>query len=143
MKDFYRQLNVAPYAAEQAVREALREAGPELRLEAEFILLEAKRRRIYDRDHRLLLTIGQLRMHMGLNYTRFWARKEYKDFWSELAPAGQTPAGRRVDSMLIVQAFGAVGRHGRRHAAEPRTWLIAVAAGAVAIIGMVIWHFVR
>jgi hypothetical protein len=132
MKDFYRRLNVAPYADDGAVRAALTNLDPQSRSEAEFVLLDPKRREIYDRDHRLLATISQLRLHLGLNHTRFWARQEYREFWSEVVPA-QEPVGRRVDAIMIAGAFRAVGRHGRRHASKPLNWLILVAVVAVAI----------
>jgi hypothetical protein len=132
MKDFYQRLKIAPYAEEATVRAALADADPPSREAAEFVLLDPKRRRIYDRDHRLLTMIGELRMHLGLNYTRFWARQEYRDFWRELMPA-QEPVGRRVDAMMIARAFGAVGRHGRRHVRKPLNWLILVAVVAVAM----------
>lgn len=138
MKDFYQRLKIAPYADENTVRAALVKQEPQLRNEAQFILLDPKRRQIYDRDHKLLTTISQVRLHLGLNYTRFWARQDYREFWSEAMPAEQ-PVGRRVDAMMIVRAFGAAGRHGRRHARKPRTWLILVAilAAAVAIFLLV------
>jgi hypothetical protein len=143
MKDYYQRLNIAPYADDQTVRGALAVSDPPLRSEAEFILLEPRRRRIYDRDHKLLATISQLRMHMGLNYTKFWARQEYRDFWSELSPIASKPAGRRVDAMLIVQAFGAVGRHGRRHATKPLSWLFLLAIVCVAAAALIVWNITR
>jgi hypothetical protein len=139
MKDFYQRLNIAPYADEGAVRAALENFDPQSRNEAEFVLLDPKRRQIYDRDHRLLTTISQLRLHLGLNYTRFWARQEYREFWSEVMPA-QQPVGRRVDAMMIAGTFRAVGRHGRRHASKPLNWLILVAVITVAIATYLVWR---
>lgn len=131
MKDFYQRLKIAPYPDDSTVRAALGNLEPQLRTEAQFILLEPKRRQVYDRDHKLLTTISELRLHLGLNYTRFWARQEYREFWNEAIPA-QQPVGRRVDAMMIVRAFGAAGRHGRRHARKPLNWLILVAVLAAA-----------
>ena len=116
MKDFYSALGLTAGAGDDAIRAAAATAPDDVRAGAEFVLLDPKRRVVYDRNHKLLVTIGQLRSHLGLSYTRFWARQEYKDYWNELAPTPQ-PKGRRVDATLIAGAFRAVGRQkiGRAH----------------------------
>src|SRR5579863_7591622 len=104
MKDFYQRLNLLPSADDAALCRALESAEPQLRRDAGFILLNTARRQVYDRNHRLLMTIGQLRMYLGLNYTRFWARQEYKDFAQEVIPP-EKPRGRPVSSMMIANAI--------------------------------------
>ncbi|HXE55166.1 MAG TPA: hypothetical protein VN541_19240 [Tepidisphaeraceae bacterium] len=142
MKDFYKRLNVDESAPEQTLRDALHRASARWRQDAEYVLLDPKRRAVYDRNRRLLLTIGELRLHLGLNYTRFWARQEFKDFWQELAPAGPAKApGRKVDAKMIAGAFRAVGRRGRRHAARVGMgWILATSGVIVLLLGF-LWHF--
>jgi len=144
MKDFYSQLSLASDSDEAAIRQALPSLAPDVRSDAEMILLNPHRRMIYDRNHRLLTTIGELRMHLGLNYTRFWSRQEYREFRRELAPAAATaPRGRRVDAMLIVGAFQSVGRHGRRHATRKGNWVIALILVAIVVLVTLLWRFLR
>ncbi len=126
MKDFYSAMGLTADANEDAIRSALASVPHDVRADAEYVLLHPRRRTVYDRNHRLLTTIGQLRSHLGLSYTRFWARQEYKDFWDEVAPTPQQPKGRRVDATLIAGAFKAVGRHGRKHVTRGTNWLIAL-----------------
>ena len=142
MKDFYKRLNLDPTAREQVIRDALPKASPNWRQDAEYVLLDPKRREIYDRNRRVLLMIGELRMHLGLNYTRLWARQEFKDFWQELAPSGPAKtSGRRVDAMMIAGAFRTVSRHGRRHAARIGTGWIMATATVLALLIAFLWHF--
>jgi hypothetical protein len=109
------------------------------------ILLDRRRRRVYDRNRELLSTIAELRFNLGLNYTPFWSRRQFKDFWKTptLAPApsqAQAPQ-RRVDKMMIAQAFHTVRHHSRHHAAR---WGWAWAAGLIVLgasgLLFVLWH---
>ena len=142
MKDFYSTLSLAADADDEAIRAALATVPAPLRIDAEFILLDPRRRRVYDRNHRLLTTIGQLRSHLGLSYTRFWARQEYKDFWTDLTPPPQ-PKGRRVDATLIAGAFRTVGRHSRKHVTRGSNWLIAFIVLLAFVVGFLIVHLAR
>ena len=141
MRDFYSQLSLPPGADEATIRAALPKLGEDVRPDAQMILLDPRRRAIYDRNHRLLTTIGELRMRLGLNYTRFWSRQEYRAFRKELAPAPAAPRGRRVNPMMIAGAFRAVGRHGRRHAAKKSNWVFAAVVVSLAVLFVLLWRF--
>jgi hypothetical protein len=121
---------------------ALPNAPADVRADAEFVLLDPKRRAVYDRNHRLLTTIGQLRSHLGLSYTRFWARQEYKDFWAEVVPTPQ-PRGRRVDAVLIAGAFKAVGRRSRKHVTRGSNWVIALMVLSAFVVAYLIAWLAR
>jgi hypothetical protein len=142
MRDFYSALDLPVDASEDVIRRALDNAPADLRVDAEFILLDRRRRVAYDRNHQLLTTIGQLLSHLGLCYTRFWARQEYKEFWNEVVPEAK-PRGRRVDAVLIAGAFravGAVGRHGRKHVTRGSNWLIAlIVLSAFVVAYLIVW----
>ena len=130
MIDLYKRLGLEESADENAIRAALAKASRPDRASAEAILLDRRRRAVYDRNRQLLLSISQLRGHLGLNYTRFWARREFKDFWHDLTPLQPRPAGRRVDALMIARAIHVVGVHGRRHSARwgPWAWVAGVCA---------------
>lgn len=149
MKDLYRRLRVLETASDEQIRAALVLADPQTRGAAEMILLNARRRPVYDRNRRVLVTIGRLRSHLGLNYTRFWARRDFKDFWHDVLPLTDPPpqpqpAKRAVDPMMIARAFRAAGRHGRRHAARWGVWWTAAALLVILLsLATVIWQFLR
>lgn len=144
MKDFYKRLQLTPEASEAEVRRRLESASPRSRNEAalgsdaQFVLLDPKRRAVYDRNRQLLVTIGELRLHLGLNYTRLWARRDFRDFWRDLAPPPREAAKRRVDPMLIAHAIRSAGRHGRRHAAR-WGWWVGAGSGALVIAALIYW----
>lgn len=142
MRDLYQRLNLPPEADADAIRRAAESAEPSLRTDATAVLLDPRRRVVYDRNHRLLRTIGELRMHLGLNYTRFWARQEFRDFRLELAPA-PVPRGRRVDALLIAHAIRNVGRRGSRHIPRHRAvWIIAMILFAISL-ALLFWQLRR
>ena len=147
MKDLYRRLRVHETASEEQIRSALVWADPPTRAAAETILLDSRRRPVYDRNRRVLETIGRLRSHLGLNYTRFWARREFKDFWHDVLPLNTPqpqPPKRAVDPMMIARAFRAAGRHSRRHAARWGIWWTAVSLLVILMaLATVVWQFVR
>lgn len=144
MKDYYKRLRLDETASEPMLRKALSAADPKWRRDGEYVLLDPKRRAVYDRDRRLLVTMGELRMHLGLNYTRFWARQDYKDFVQNLVPAEPArPAGRRVDPMMIAGAIRVVGRHGRRHAARVGGWWIALTLVVLLLLAAFLWYWAR
>ena len=148
MKDLYKRLNVPDGATDEQIRRRLPAATAELRAAADTILLEPRRRRVYDRNRQLLVTIGRLRFDLGLNYTGFWSRRQFKDFWR--APQPFTPPvveekpKRRVDKMMIEQAFHAarkVHHHSRHHVARwGWVWAAAGVTGALTAIVLLLWH---
>jgi hypothetical protein len=149
MKDLYKRLNVPESATEAQIRQRLPGANAEVRAAAETILLEPRRRRVYDRNRQLLVTIAQLRFELGLNYTRFWSRREFKDFWQAPAAFSETPVPRqklkrRVDKAMIAQAFHAartVHHHGRHHVARwGWAWVAAGVTGAITLIVLALWR---
>jgi len=147
MQDFYKRLNLPADASEDQIRQRLAMADPSIRAAAQTILLDARRRQVYDRNREVLFTIGQLRLKLGLNYTRFWARREYRDFWQDglYEPPQSEPQRRlkKVDKMMIAQAFHAVGRRGRRHAARwGWGWIAAAGGGAVILFALILWRSV-
>ena len=150
MIDYYKHLAIADDAPAETIRGAIAGAAdPQLRRDALAVLLDPQRRHVYDRNRRLLLTIGELRLHLGLTYTRFWARADFRDFSPGLAPADATaPPKRRVDAMLIAgafhgsaNAFRAVHRHGRRHAARLGGWWIGALFLVVALFALAAWRY--
>lgn len=138
MRDLYDHLQIAPDASEEALRAAIAAAPPGLRADAEAVLLSPRRRQSYDRNRNLLHTIAELRLHMGLNYTRFWARSELQEFWQRPVPVTTKP-GRQVDSMLIAGAFRGTDHRLRRHASNQTNWIIAIALVVGAGLGIVLW----
>ena len=112
MKDLYKQLGVDESAGEGEVRAALGAvADRDTREAAEFILLDPRRREVYDRNRRVVAMIGRLRANLGLNLTRFWPRARFADFTVDLAPPPGRP--RRIDPMQMAWALG-VGSRSRR-----------------------------
>lgn len=149
MKDLYKRLNVPDGATDEQIRRRLPTATAELRAAADTILLEPRRRRVYDRNRQLLVTIGQLRFDLGLNYTGFWSRRQFKDFWRAPAVFSTTPIPeekpkRRVDKVMIEQAFHAarkVHHHSRHHVARwGWVWAAAGITGALTMIVLLLWH---
>ena len=109
MRDLYKQLCVPETAAAGDVRAAVAAADPATREAAEYILLDPDRREVYDRNRRVVSTIGRLRANLGLNLTRFWSRARFADFTHDLATqAGGAPAGQHAatDPMSMAWAFG-------------------------------------
>jgi hypothetical protein len=141
VKDLYKRLKVESAATEEQIRKALDAAPSDVRGSAQLILLDPRRRGVYDRNRDLLLTIAQLRFDLGLNYTPFWSRRQFKDFWivpTFTAPTQPEAPKRRVDKMMIAQAFHTARHHGRRHAARWGWWwaigLLGLGASAVFFI---------
>jgi hypothetical protein len=103
MKNLYKRLGVDESSGEGEIRAALAAADAATREAAGFILLDPRRRPVYDRNRGVLATIGQLRAHLRLNLTRFWPRTRFEDFTFDLAPP---PRGRYIDPMTMAWAMG-------------------------------------
>ena len=112
MRDLYRRLGLDASADDGAVRAALAGADAETREAAEYILLDPTRRAVYDRNRRVLVTVGHLRAHLGLNLTRFWPRARFGDFTTDLGAASPRAAAPADDPMAMAWAFGVAGRKG-------------------------------
>jgi hypothetical protein len=102
MTDLYKRLGVTPDAPGDAIATALARPGlePAVREAAEFVLLDPVRRAVYDRNHRLLSTVGQLRLHLGLNLAPFWARGSFGDFTYGTAAQRLDPVVGQVDTIF-------------------------------------------
>jgi hypothetical protein len=144
MQDLYKRLNVKVDASEEAIRDRLALVDGATRSAAETVLLDSRRRRVYDRNREVLSTIGHIRLSLRLNYTRFWARREYRDFWQDgiYAPPRSEPPkrGRKVDKIMIAQAFHSVRHHSRRHAARwGWAWLAVAGCTGVTLLAVILW----
>jgi hypothetical protein len=142
MKDFYKRLKVTDDASDARIRSGLPFLDVATRASVEMVLLDPRRRAVYDRNRRLLVTIAQLRVGLNLNYTRFWARREFKDFWPEpvfVSSHPEEPPKRRVDKQMIAQAFHSVRHHSRRHAARWGGWIVGCVVAAAILVGVIFW----
>ena len=152
MKDLYKHLGLEETASPDAVREALAtRAAPgtpaesATRSAAEFVLLDPRRRAVYDRNRRVLVSIGQLRSRLGLNLKPFWSRGGFGDFSYAFDPTGgragaaaasHAPQDPLADPRMLWRAFGAGRRRGGSSAAGsvsrgPSRLGLWMAAGAV------------
>src|SRR3954454_13663806 len=105
MKDLYVHLGVDESSSGDAIRTALASADDATREAAEYILLDPRRRDVYDRNRRAVATIGRLRANLGLNLTRFWPRSRFADFTIDLAPSPRQ-SRQPDDPMAMAWAFG-------------------------------------
>jgi|GEM_PF-4991390 len=74
MRNLYRHLDCPAQADIEVVRQAIQRLAVDdpVREDAEYILLDPVRRKIYDRHWQLLTQLGQLRSDMGLEQTEHW-----------------------------------------------------------------------
>lgn len=137
MRDLYKRLGLEETSGDAAIRAAAAAADAETREAAEFILLDPRRREVYDRNRRLLLTVGRLRANLGLNLTRFWPRARFGDFTVDLAPPPQARP-RYLDPMAMAWALGVrPPRTGRGRRAGAR-WVLAAAALAAVLAAILL-----
>ena len=125
MRDLYRQLKLRPYAPSEEIRQALATSKFEaLRPEAERVLLNPQRRPTYDRTHRLLITVGQLRTRLDLQLRPFWARSGNQDFTAPRQKGHINPMG-------VME---------RNRAPRPRRpWLAGGLVAALGIAALCVW----
>ena len=141
MRDLYKQLGLSASCDDVDILGALKNAGPELREAAEFILLDPHRRAVYDRNRRVLATVGQLRAHLGLTLTRFWPRSRFGDFTPDAAAWQAGARARPVDAQAMAWAFGveveggAASRRRRR-----RRLTLALLFGLAALLLVALWY---
>ena len=113
MRDFYQVLEVEPTASRKELRAALMGVKDvSFRNRGASILLDERRRAIYDRDRQALATIGRMRSHLGLYLAPFWARGDMADFTYTETPAVGSP---RFDDIMVKQAFAPAKSRRRRH----------------------------
>lgn len=139
MRDLYKHLGISESADDGAVRAALGRADAAVREAAEFILLDPGRREVYDRNRRVLATVGRLRANLGLNLTRFWPRARFADFTIDLAPPPRRPRPRYIDPMAMAWAFGVRPAPARRRRAG---WVVlaVVVVAVLAVLLLVARH---
>jgi len=82
MKDLYHRLGLSNDTAdENELRAAIGLADTsDIRAAAEHILLSSRRRRVYDRNRRVLVLIGRLRAELDLREGAFWKECRCRDF---------------------------------------------------------------
>ena len=102
MRDLYQRLGLDESSGENEIRAALPAADAAIREAAQFILLDRRRRAVYDRNRRVLATVGKLRARLGLNLTRFWPRARLGDFTAAVSTAGEAPEGGRLPAYAKV-----------------------------------------
>ena len=141
MKDLYKHLALPDSADDGAIRAALGGADPAVREAAEFILLDPRRREVYDRNRRVLATVGQLRANLGLNLTRFWPRARFGDFTIDLAPP--PPSGRRryLDPMAMAWAFGV--KPPKAPNRSRRGWVVVAVVALILLGAALVWIALR
>ena len=141
MKDLYKQLGVDEAAGDGDVRAALAGvADPQVREAAALILLDPRRREVYDRNRRVVATIGRLRANLGLNLTRFWPRARFSDFTIDLTPP-PPPRPRYIDPMAMAWAFGVRLAPSDRQRRARRVLFGIVAFVALATAAWVAWRW--
>lgn len=97
MKDLYARLNLSPEVSPQSIRSRLKEVtDPQLKRAAQKILLYPQRRRVYDRNHRTLQLIGELRQELDLTEASNWEEEGSTDFVSP--PGSSRDAASTQDS---------------------------------------------
>jgi hypothetical protein len=129
MKDLYKRLGVPIDASADEIRHAAAAIEEPQRGEAEFILLAPRRRAVYDRNHRVLSTIADLRGRLGLALRPFWSHGDHRDFMR--SPAAGTARNSDEDRPTF---------------AAPRTipWgVLWIAACAIATVGTAVWLLLR
>ena len=140
MRDFYKRLGISEGASEREVRTALAAADPATREAGELVLLDPRRREVYDRNRRVLGTIGRLRANLGLNLTRFWPRARFADFTHELAPAVTHNPG---DPMAMAWAFGVRPPASRRSATRVSGITVVAAVLCAVASAVAVWWWLR
>ena len=141
MKDLYQRLDVHDTADEDAIRAALPTSDPAVREAAEFILLDPRRREVYDRNRHVLATVGRLRANLGLNLTRFWPRARFADFTIDLTPPPPPRRPRTIDPMAMAWAFGV--RPGRAPRRSRDKWVAVAVIVSVVMLGLLLVWLAR
>jgi hypothetical protein len=133
MQDLYKRLALSPTASEEEIRRALPAVDAATRAAVQFILLVPRRRSIYNRNHRVLCTIGQLRGRLALGLRPFWSHGHHQDF------AQPFVAAQRTDPMSVIDAAG----HREFHRSKPELWLWIMSAIVLAVVSIWIWRLGR
>ena len=119
MKDLYKRLHLPPDAHADDIRAALPSADPESCAAAEFVLLNPARRKVYDRNHRVLTRIGQMRSRLALGLRPFWSHGHHQDFNVAFTPP-RVPA--HLDPIRVMEESA------HRRPRSRSVWGIVIAA---------------
>ena len=132
MKNFYRRLNISPSSSYVEIKRAVSASStdPALVEAASYVLLEAHRRPVYDRCHRTLSTVGQLRANLGLSATPGWAASNAADY--NVEPSQESELDR------LRQAAGTQKKNGSTKATLFRLAAPYVLLG-ILFLGAVVW----
>lgn len=90
MRNFYKHLALAPNASQEEIEgklDTLKDA--KLKEAARYVLLDPKRKRVYDRNHKELIRIGKLRYELKLIGSSHWPAGDhgnYRDFTPMVGP---------------------------------------------------------
>jgi hypothetical protein len=96
VKDLYKRLNIDSSATPEEIQCALEAiSDPGIRERVEKILLRPDRRKVYDRNHRVLMQITEMRHRLSLYDKECWASGSYGDFTSVADPENVVNIPRR------------------------------------------------
>ncbi len=130
MKDFYKHIEADEESTESTIQAAIASKSltlePEVLDAAKFVLLDEQRRAVYDRNRQVLLTIGALRSHLGMNLRPFWARADARDFTYVSAPRRRD---QPTDPIAVIRAAS-----GGRRKRVRRRWLKRLAILVVILL---------
>lgn len=83
MKDLYKQLGISSTASHDAILKALdKEIRSYIKEDAQFVLLNKNRKRVFDRCNDSLKQIGKLRANLGLNNGNNWKVHDFRDYYN-------------------------------------------------------------
>lgn len=87
MKNLYKLLKVERGSSIGKIKAAIERCQNNgTKQDAKRVLLEPESRQVYDRNHELLTTIGELRSNLGLTYSPNWDGELRKEFTKSKAP---------------------------------------------------------
>ena len=117
MKDLYKRLGISDHAPVQLLEKAIDAANDELLQEdTAYVLLDPKRKQVYDRNHRVLKSIAELRSQLELHDAPHWLDDTYEDYrptnegftMKESAPAGVPERWYEREGLRFWLVFAAV-----------------------------------
>lgn len=132
MRDLYQRLTLTPEASDQEIKEAVaRCPNSALRQDAETALAISEHRDVYDKLHRTVSDIGQLRARLGLTHGAHWQGDVANDF--SLPPDN---AISRHDELIERVSFAVLLHNRWRRFKGP--WLLVALFATGAGIGLLL-----
>ena len=81
MRNLYKRLGISDLASQEEISQAIRKCSNDaLRIDASEVLLNTNRKKSYDKIHRTLDGIGDLRASLGLNNSDNWKQSSTDDY---------------------------------------------------------------